>query len=92
MAVSPCHSRGLSAMGRPESALTVAIFAADLATSLPHHCRFLPLLPSITRNDKLSSAANRLEFGIWPETTLDITLKSGKNGNVHHSSQHCRQL
>src|SRR5690242_21015741 len=53
-------------------------------------CRFLPLLPPITRNVKLPTRATRLEFGIWADGTRDTPSKSGKNGNVDHASQHCR--
>jgi len=54
---------------------------------LPNRCRFLPLLPPITRNVKLPRAANGLEFGIRAEDAPDATSKSGKNGNVDHPSQ-----
>jgi hypothetical protein len=78
-------------------ALTRAVFAAHLATSLPPRCHFvavfatiLPLLPSIMRNVKWQERANRLEFGIRAEDAPDTRPKSGKNGNVDLPSQHCR--
>jgi len=85
MAISPSHSRGASDMERPETAPAVAIFAAGLATS----CQILPLLPPITPNVKSHWRANRLEFRVREERDADHKMKSGKNGNVDHSSQHC---
>src|SRR5579859_7778346 len=52
-------------------------------------CRFLPLLPPITRNVTLPHPANRLQFGIRAGSPSATKLKNGKNGNVHHAGQHC---
>jgi hypothetical protein len=67
-----------------------AVFAIHRARSLPFLATSLPLLPPITPNVTLPNPAKRLEFGIREEMTCDIKSKCGKNGNVHHSSQHCR--
>jgi len=50
-------------------------------------CHILPLLPPITPNVKLPARATRLKFGIPLRPPSNITSKSGKNGNVDHSSQ-----
>jgi hypothetical protein len=66
-----------------------AVFAAHLATSLPFLATIVPLLPPITPNVKSPWVANRLEFDVCEESHADQRSKSGKNGNVHQSSQHC---
>jgi len=68
------------------------IFATHLATIAAHlavSCQILPLLPPITPNVKSHWRANRLEFRVREERDADHKMKSGKNGNVDHSSQHC---
>src|SRR5579859_2570115 len=55
-------------------------------------CHFLPLLPPITRNVKLPIPANPLEFKLCPRSPSKTTSQSGKNGNVHHPSQHCHPV
>jgi len=52
-------------------------------------CRFLPLLPPITRNVTLPIPTTRLESRIGRESRAESISKSGKNGNVHRASQHC---
>src|SRR5690242_7763435 len=60
--------------------------------TLPLRCRFLPLLPPITRHVKFVCGANRLECGIGEENAPNAKCKSGKNGNVHRASQLCHLL
>jgi hypothetical protein len=50
----------------------------------------LPLLPPRTPNVTFPRPAKPLEFNIREEATPNTQSKSGKNGNVHHPSQHCR--
>src|SRR5690242_14806886 len=93
MPTSLAHIHCRMRLDAPAASRNVAVFAAHLATSCRFchpPCRFLPLLPPITPNVKFLQAANRLEFGIREETILDTRPKSGKNGNVHQFSQHCR--
>src|SRR5690348_11781383 len=93
MPTSLAHIHCRMRLDAPVAFRNVAVFAAYLATSCRFchpPCGFLPLLPPITPNVKFLQAANRLEFGIRGETARDHTMKCGKNGNVHHSSQHCR--
>ena len=89
MATSPHHSHGHGRVSLPESGHILAVFATDLAIHLATSCRILPLLPPITPNVKLPRAANPLEFEIRMRDDADHTMKSGKNGNVNHPSQHC---
>src|SRR5689334_19328500 len=64
---------------------------SPVATVLPkvanRCCRFLPLLPPITRNVKLPDRDTRLEFRLQAGSPLTKKAKSGKNGNVDHPSQ-----
>ena len=93
MLPSPTPTHRHMHLDTPTSTQTLAVFAAHLATSCRFchpHCRFLPLLPPITRNVKLLRAANPLEFGIRAENVPDTRPKGGKNGNVNHRGQHCR--
>jgi len=69
----------------------LAVFAAHVATSLPWLAAILPPLPPITPSVKFPRDANRLEFSIREERATDQKSKSGKNGNVDHPTQHCRQ-
>ncbi len=55
-------------------------------------CHFLPLLPPITQNVKLSVPANPLGFSPRARSPRATPSKSGKNGNVHHPSQHCHPI
>src|SRR5689334_16240519 len=81
-----------SRLGNVEAAAshsTLAVFAAHLATSLPHRChivatscRILPFLPPITPNVKLPIPANPLQFRLREEVPPDTPSKNGKNGNV----------
>jgi hypothetical protein len=64
----------------------LAVFAAGLATLLPPLAAILPFLPPITRNVRFAWTANRLEFSVWGKNRPDAKVKSGKNGNVDHSS------
>ena len=57
---------------------------------LPPRCRFLPLLPPRTRNIKSHIPANPLQFSPHLHPAHESCSKSGKNGNVHHPSQHYR--
>jgi len=61
------------------------------AATSPCHipCRFLPLLPPITPNVKLPHHPVRLELGIRGKCDAAQKSKSGKNGNVDRSGQHC---
>src|SRR5689334_17855371 len=70
---------------RPQTATS-----SSKAANLP--CRFLPLLPPRTRNVTLPDRANRLEFGVSTHCPVTSKLKSGKNGNVDHPSQHCHPI
>jgi hypothetical protein len=72
----------------PSAPQSRAVFAGRLATS----CRFLPLLPPITPHVKLSDRANRLELVGRADPARAPHVKSGKNGNGDHPSQHCRNL
>jgi len=69
----------------------LAVFAAHLAIRCHFLAAIVPLLPPVTRTVTFVWAANRLECGIREEITPDAKSKSGKNGNVHHPSQHCRK-
>jgi len=86
MATTPHRSRTRGNMDAAGTAHILAVFAADLATC----CHILPFLPPITRNDKLSERANRLEFSNRDGSEAEPNVKSGKNGNVDSSSQLCR--
>jgi hypothetical protein len=74
----------------PKLATSPCRFCRPPCHPLPHRCRFLPLLPPITRNVKLLWTAKPLECGVREEDALDTRPKSGKNGNVDHPTQHCR--
>jgi len=54
---------------------------------LPDRCRFLPLLPPVTRNVKLPNRPTRLELPLCANPRLAHNLKNGKNGNVHCTGQ-----
>ncbi|HST87929.1 MAG TPA: hypothetical protein VLJ14_06070 [Ktedonobacterales bacterium] len=72
---------------------TLAVFAAGIAIRchiLPFLARSLPLLPPRTRNVTFTGAAKPLELRIRAEDAPDATSKSGKNGNVDLSGEHCR--
>ena len=69
---------------------TIATCVATTPRNGKHHCRFLPLLPPITRNVKLPIPTIRLEFPLGHESPAGSNSKNGKNGNVHRASQHCR--
>ena len=69
---------------------TIATCVATTPQNGKHHCRFLLLLPPITRNVKLPIPTIRLEFPLGHESPAGSNSKNGKNGNVHRASQHCR--
>jgi hypothetical protein len=79
---APTASHSHNAVAAAASSSNLAVFAADLAISLPLLAAILPLLPPRTPNDELSWAANRLECGVHTKDDLDHNVKSGKNGNV----------
>ena len=54
---------------------------------LPHLCRFLP---RSCRDSATAALTNALESSRRAEIVPDTPSKSGKNGNVHQTSQHCR--
>ena len=85
MPTSSTRTSRRTPLDTPAALTNVAVFAADRATS----CRFLPLLPPITRNVTLPILANRLEFRIHARSVADRDLQSGKNGNVDWGGQHC---
>jgi len=89
MATSSHRSHKLGDMELAAILPNLAVFAADLATSLPFFATILPLLPPRTRNVTSVWAANRLECGVWVETATNTKTQSGKNGNVDHPTQHC---
>src|SRR5690348_13634638 len=62
-----------------------------MAKAATSPCRFLPLLPPITRNVKYPIRRSQLEFSIRAESALARNVKSGKNGNVDLASQLCHR-
>ena len=60
--------------------------AANTMATCP--CRFLPILPPITRNVTLPHRANPLELGMRADPGRESIVKSGKNGNVDRRGQH----
>ena len=90
MAIAPYHRRRHSHMDAPAAPHILAVFAAHRAIHCHSPCRFLPPLPPITPNVTLPRAANPLEFAVRMRDDADHKTKSGKNGNVHHPSQHYR--
>src|SRR5690348_256872 len=90
MAIAPYHRRRHSHMDAPTPARILAAFAANLAIHLAVFATILPPLPPITQNVTLPRAANPLEFAVRMRDDADHKTKSGKNGNVHHPSQHYR--
>jgi len=73
----PSTARNRS-LGAPDRAGIGRNRAAHLAV----FATILPPLPPITRNVKLPSPANPLQFSIREENALDTVPKSGKNGKV----------
>src|SRR5689334_25104603 len=57
----------------------------SVATSLP----LLAAFAAIRQNVKLPVPANPLQSSLCPHPSHESFSKSGKNGNVHHPSQHC---
>jgi hypothetical protein len=71
----------------------LAVFATRLATLLPLLAAILPDRCHLCRPQREMSSSRGPQTGLnsrlerrTPQTTKS---KSGKNGNVHHSSQHC---
>ena len=58
----------------------VSRFARGVAKVANASCRFLPLLPPITRHVKLPARTNPLQFGIRARYALRVAMKNGKNG------------
>ncbi len=87
---SSCNGCAVSAHGKDTARNVALFFAVGLATSCHRPCHFLPFLPPITRNVKLPIPANPLEFRCEPDQCRESNAKSGKNGNVHRPTQHCR--
>jgi hypothetical protein len=88
--ISPARTRAHGSVNTPTAAPNRAVFAIHLAISLPFLAAILPLLLPITQNVTWPIPANPLECGIRTGRAAITHVKSGKNGNVHRSSQHCR--
>ena len=85
------HPRPSTSRHRALDAQNHAGIGRNRAAGLAVFAAIVPLLPPITPNVKLPRPAIWLEFSVREETAPDISSKSGKNGNVHLRSQHCRR-